>query len=298
MRFPVFPSRGRDRLIVMAGKGSSMMAAPARDRAFFDSLSQTFARIGTESAGERILAMGRFFLGAPYGAGTLERQGPEETVIDLRRFDCFTFVETVVALVHSFYSGPAFFDRYRDILTLIRYRGGRRDGYASRLHYFSDWLYDNERKGIIGNISRILDGQPFEKKINYMTGHPDQYPALKNRDVYRQMRDVERRMQRRMRHYIPKAMLKNMEGRIADGDLIAFTSTTEGLDCAHVGIAVRVEGGLHLLHASSAAGGVIVSRETLDRYLDANEAFSGIMVARMAERAGGPILKNGRIREV
>lgn len=260
-----------------------MMAAQARDRAFFDSRSQTFARIGTESAGERILDMGRLFLGAPYGAGTLEKQGPEETVIDLRRFDCFTFVETVVALVLSFYSAPASFDRYRDILTLIRYRGGRTDGYASRLHYFSDWLYDNERKGIIGNISRILDGQPFEKKINYMTGHPDQYPALKNRDVYRQMRDVERRIQRRLRHYIPKAMLKNIEGRITDGDLIAVTSRLDGLDVSHVGIAVRSGRRIHLLHASSAAGGVIVSRETLDRYLDANEAYSGIMVARMAD---------------
>jgi hypothetical protein len=269
------------------------MTARVRDRAFFDSLSRTFARTGADGAGKRILALGRLFLGVPYAAGTLEHQGPESLVIDLQRFDCFTFVENVVALAHSFASGPASFDRYREMLAFIRYRGGRTDGYASRLHYFTDWLSDNERKGIVRQVSRLMGGRPFEKKINYITAHPDQYPALTDRDIYRRMQSVERRMQRRRLHYIPKMMLKNMEGRIDDGDLIAFTSTTEGLDCAHVGIAVRVEGGLHLLHASSDADGVIVSGETLGSYLAAHDTFSGIMVARMVERAGGGGLKNG-----
>jgi hypothetical protein len=264
-----------------------MRAAPASERAFFDSLAHQFDRIRADSAGDRILRLGRLFLGAPYAAGTLEREGPEALVIDMRRFDCFTFVETVVALAHSLSFGPPSFDRFSDMLLRIRYRGGRTDGYASRLHYFSDWLCDNGRKGLIRSISRVLGGQPFEKKIHYMTHHPDNYPALADRDVFRWMRVVERRMQQRVRHYIPKTMLKHIEGRIADGDLIAVTTRIDGLDVSHVGIACRVEGDLHLLHASSAAGAVIVSPETLCRYLAQDETLSGVMVARIVERAEG-----------
>ena len=262
-----------------------MMAAGFRDREIFNALSQNFDRDKAGAAGERILALGRHFLGAPYAARTLEKDGPEALVINLRQFDCFTFVENIVVLAHLFSSGPVSFDRYREALTFIRYRRGGLNGYASRLHYFSDWLFDNQRKGIVKNISPILGGQPLLKKIHFMTGHPDQYPALKDRAVYRQMRAVERRMQQRVHHYIPKAALKKMEGRIADGDLIAVTTRIEGLDATHAGIAVHVGQRLHLLHASSHAGRVLVSTETLDRYLAGNKTCSGVMVARMVESA-------------
>lgn len=262
-----------------------MMAAGFRDREIFNALSQNFDRHMAGNAGERILALGRYFLGAPYASGTLEKDKPEALVVNLRQFDCFTFVENCVVLAHLFSSGPVSFARYREALTFIRYRRGRLDGYASRLHYFSDWLFDNQRKGIVKNISFILGGQPLSKKIHFMTGHPDQYPALQDRAVYRQMRDVERRTQHRVRHYIPKAALKKMEGRIADGDLIAITTRIEGLDVTHAGIAVHVGQGLHLLHASSLAGCVLVSTETIDRYLTENKTCSGVMVARMTESA-------------
>jgi hypothetical protein len=260
-----------------------MMAAGFQDREIFDALSQNFDRDKAGAGGERILALGRHFLGAPYAAGTLEMEGPEALVINLRQFDCFTFVENIVVLAHLFSSGPASFARYREALAFMRYRRGRLDGYASRLHYFSDWLFDNQRKGIVKDLSFVLGGRSLSKKIHFMTGHPDQYPALKDRAVYRQMRAVERRMQRRVRHVIPKAALKKMEGRIAGGDLIAVTTRTEGLDVTHAGIAVHVGQRLRLLHASSHAGRVLVSAETLDRYLAGNKTCSGVMVARMVE---------------
>ncbi|MFH1078664.1 MAG: N-acetylmuramoyl-L-alanine amidase-like domain-containing protein [Pseudomonadota bacterium] len=262
-----------------------MTGAGFQDREIFYALLQHFDRDKSGTAGERILALGRYFLNAPYAAGTLEKAGTESLVVNLRQFDCFTFVEHCIALMHLFSSRRVSFARYREILTFVRYRRGRLDGYASRLHYFSDWLFDNQRKGIVKNISFILGGQPLLKKIHFMTGHPDQYPALKDHAVYRQMRTVEKRMQRRVRHYIPKAALKKMGGRIADGDLIAVTARIEGLDVIHAGIAVHVGQRLHLLHASSHAGCVLVSTETLDRYLAGNKACSGIMVARINEHA-------------
>ncbi|MBA4397446.1 MAG: DUF1460 domain-containing protein [Syntrophus sp. (in: bacteria)] len=264
---------------------SPLMTESFLEQEIFYALGRNFDRGKAVAAGERILAVGRYFLGAPYAAGTLEKDGPEALVVNLRQFDCFTFVENTVVLAYLFSSGPVSFARYREALTYIRYRSGRQDGYASRLHYFSDWLFDNQRKGIMKDISAGLGGQPFSKKINFMTGHPDQYPALNDRTVYRQMRAVERRMQRRVRYCIPKAALRKMEGRIAGGDLLAMTTRIDGLDVTHAGIAVHVGKQLHLLHASSLAGCVLVSTETLESYLAGNKTCSGVMVARMAESA-------------
>jgi hypothetical protein len=269
--------------IVKARKGPAafIMDTDFRDRKIFDALIRTFTREKANNAGEWMIRLGRYFLGAPYAAGTLEKEGPEALVMNLRQFDCFTFVENIIALSRLFLSGHVSFDRYREILAFIRYRQGCLNGYASRLHYFSDWIFDNERKGIVKNISRLLDGRPFSKKNNFMTEHPDQYPALKDRDVYRQMRVMEKRVQQRVRYYIPRVSLKRVETQIADGDLIAVTTRVEGLDVTHVGVAVHERQKIHFLHASSLAGSVIISTETLEHYLAGSKDRSGIMVARV-----------------
>jgi len=41
-------------------------------------------------------------------------------------------------------------------LQLVRYRGGIIDGYPSRLHYTTDYWYDNERKGVLKVVTRQI----------------------------------------------------------------------------------------------------------------------------------------------
>jgi hypothetical protein len=72
-----------------------------------------------------------------------------------------------------------------------------------------------------------------------------------------------------------------LEEQIRDGDLIAMTTNTEGLDVQHVGFAVRVKNRIHLLHASSKEGKVVLSKKTLYRHLMQSKVRSGIMVARI-----------------
>jgi cell wall-associated NlpC family hydrolase len=256
-----------------------------QDRKIFDALARKFIREKADTAGEWMIRLALHFLGSPYGAGTLDKEGPEALVVNLRRFDCMTFVETVAALSRMFLSGLVTYEHFREILTVIRYRQGHLHGYASRLHYFSDWLFDNRRKGIVKNISRIAGGRPLSKKIHYMTQHPEQYPALEDPGVYRQIRAIERRLQRRVCYFIPQGILNKMEARIANGDLLAATTRIEGLDVTHVGIAVRRKQRIHFLHASSLAGEVIISEETLERYLAGSKDRSGIILARMVESA-------------
>ena len=261
------------------------MVCTPRDRRIFASLLETVHRrnVPGHSVGKLAAEIGTCLLETPYAAGTLERRGPEELVVNLRRMDCFTLVENALALARLIRSGKSAFEDYAAELAQIRYRQGRLAGYASRLHYFSDWVFDNQRKGIVKDITRLLGGQPCLKKIGFMTRNADRYPPLGNRDIFRQIRALEKKMSRRNRCLLSRGFVKQADGRIADGDLIAVTASAEGLDVMHAGLAVRVRGKIRLLHASATARKVVISRETLDRYLAGSGSRTGILVARAVE---------------
>jgi hypothetical protein len=230
--------------------------------------------------GDLIIEIGRFSLGAPYQAGTLEAAGREKLVINLAEFDCTTFVETVLALTQCAAAGKLSPSEFRKNVKFIRYRQAKIDGYASRLHYFTDWLSDNKKKKVLKDVSRLLNGKPKRKKINFMTTHRELYAGLKNKEHLSKMLLVEKNLSRRAFYIIDRDKVARMQSAIQQGDIIAFATNQEGLDVAHVGFAVWQGRHLHLLHASSKEGAVVISNETLPAYLKFNKRFTGILIAR------------------
>jgi hypothetical protein len=259
----------------------------AQDRKRFGELIKHLEekKISERDPGQRVLEIGKFFLGAPYRGGLLETKRAEHLVINLREFDCLTFVETVVALAGCMNLQQESFETFKKWLRRIRYREGRLQGYPSRLHYFCDWIYDNNRKGILRDVTAEIGGRPWRKPLTFMTTHPDLYAPLRSAGNLRRMKAIERKISRRALFFIPKKDLGRLEHRIREGDLIAITTNTDGLDAQHVGFAARVKNHIHLLNASSAEGKIVLSKQTLRRYLMQGKTRSGIMVARVL--AGG-----------
>ncbi len=236
---------------------------------------------GRNFSGDLIVEAGRLFLGAPYRENTLEGPGREKLIVHLCAFDCMTFVETVLALVRCAASGKLSPPEFRRNLQCIRYRGGKIDGYASRLHYFTDWLADNQKKKVLKDVTRLLGGRHMRKTIHFMTTHRQRYAALIRQNQAEKIRQTERRLSRRTFYVIAREEAPRVQAGIQPGDIIAFTTGEEGLDVAHVGFAVREQGRLRLLHASSREGAVVVSRETPAVYLRRHRNFTGILVGRM-----------------
>lgn len=232
------------------------------------------------STGNLVCAIGNYFLGAPYQPGTLETGNKEKLTINLIEFDCLTFLETVLALSRCVTAGKISKTEFQSFLQYIRYRSGIIDGYSSRLHYFSDWLRDNEKKGILRDISLKLKAVAGRKQINYMTTHRTSYPALESEEEFQKMKLIEKRISRRNFNIIDKNEAGKMLSEIENGDIIAFVSSEGGIDIAHVGFAEWKGRTLHLLHASSKEGSVIISQKTLFAYLKQNKKFSGFIVAR------------------
>jgi hypothetical protein len=226
-----------------------------------------------------VLAVAGRFLGAPYAASSLERTS-ETLVVNLRAFDCFTLVENVLVLAILARTGPRNFGAFAAALRAARYHGGVVAGYASRRHYFTDWVFTQVRRGLLRDLTPSLGGRPFRKRISYMSDHRGRYPALQDAESFRGLRQAETRISRRLRHGLPRAAVPAAEPGIGGGDVIAVLTDTEGLDCLHAGFAVRRDGRVHLLHASSRAGAVIVSPEPLADYLAADPRRTGILVAR------------------
>ncbi len=226
---------------------------------------------------ERLLFFAQQFIGKPYVAHTLEK--PKETlVVNFQAFDCATFVETVIALTLAQDSS---FESFQHQLQQLRYRYGKVNGYASRLHYFSDWLVTNERKGYIQNITSSCGGQPYNKDISYMSAHTQQYPALADYKSLEGIKMAEWDLKRAKLSYIPKNKLLALESCIQTGDIIAITSSITGLDIAHEGFAIRQNGRVYLLHASQDFGKVMITKEPLVEYLSRHPKQTGVMISRV-----------------
>lgn len=224
-----------------------------------------------------------FFLDRPYVSHTLEMDGEEKLVVNLREFDCTTFVESVIALVRTVYSGDADFETFLQELQYIRYRDGDLRGYASRLHYTSDWLYDNEKKKLLKNSAACLGGIREQKRIDFMTTHRSAYRQLKNNDdLLKEMQKIEEDVNKRKGfYYLPKGNISVRESMIPHMSVVAFTTSIKGLDVTHMGFAFRTGDRLTFIHASSAQKKVVIDQDTLSDYCTTRSSCTGIIVLEL-----------------
>jgi hypothetical protein len=216
-------------------------------------------------------------------ASTLEVSDNETLVVNLRELDCTTFVENCIVLSGAIKSGRLSFDDYCALLTYIRYRAGEIDGYASRLHYISDWAYENEEKGILKNISGEAGGKVILKIINFMSTHPQSYKHLKdNKENIAKIKEIEDSINSRKAYIvIPASAIPASSKDIQNGDIIAFAASTGGLDYSHVGIAYWENEQLHFIHASGKMKKVVIEQKTLFGYYKDSESCTGISIFRI-----------------
>jgi hypothetical protein len=249
-------------------------------------------RLDTLPMGNAMAALGRTFVGTTYVPQTLEVEGPEHLVINFRGLDCVTFVENVFTLARfvKAYGSRALVDRagseaaYAALLAQVRYRDGTIEGYPSRLHYFSDWIADNTRRGLVRDVTADLGGIRDEEPIDFMTTHTDAYRQLADADNVARVRRTEEELSAAGRAFIPQERIADVAGGIQDGDIIAATSTVQGLDVAHTGLALWVDGTLRLMHAPLVGDSVQISEITLAERIQGISGQDGIMVARPQAR--------------
>lgn len=223
------------------------------------------------------------FTGTPYGAATLEGDSTEVLRVNLDSMDCTTFVETVLALAYTANERRQSWRDFTYNLRRLRYRNGETDGYASRLHYISDWIVDNVARGNVREITRELPNARYAvKTLDYMTRNRDKYPALADSATYARMKNVESGFSNHRYPYLKAAGLndKKLLQAVSDGDMVCFTTSTRGLDVTHVGIVTITDGTPRLIHASSKEGRVLLDPLSLSAYIARNRP-EGLRIIRL-----------------
>ncbi|MBX7243569.1 MAG: DUF1460 domain-containing protein [Bacteroidia bacterium] len=235
----------------------------------------------TESVSDCVIEYGTSFIEVPYVSHTLEENETEQLVVNLDKFDCATYVESVLAMAIVSVRDKNQYDKFAEMLQKLRYHGGVIDGYASRIHYFSDWLYENTQNGILENVTARIGGEAYQKPVSFMSSNPKLYKHLAgNPDAQEKIRQTEQQMNERKMFYIPKEKVKSVEPEIQEGDIIGITTSVKGLDISHEGFAIKRKGRIHLMHASSDEKKVVISAQPLAEYLMSHKSQTGIMVCR------------------
>lgn len=233
------------------------------------------------SIGDLMVETVRFFLGTPYVAGTLEEE-PERLIVNLSGLDCMTLVENTLALAWSVKHNYSY-EGYVSVLKDLRYRntGNQALDYTDRLHYTTDWIYENEKKGYLKNVTEEIGGQPLQLDLSFMSTHSDKYKQLKG-DPKRivKIAAMEEEINARSHYYIPQDEINRYADQIRNGDIVCFVTTVRGLDISHVGIVCRERDKLTFIHASTTKKQVIVNKESLQEYVQEIKSNKGIMIVR------------------
>lgn len=235
-------------------------------------------RINGDPVGRQMVRAAQALIGQPYMAGTLEELPEERLCLYLTRTDCILFVETCLGLVQATRQGGGFETFAKEVLQ-SRYRNGRCERFEDRLHYTTEWARQGVKRGVLEDVTKELGGVPFNHPVHYMSQHPEAYKRMTDPAA---IADAEESINAEVSAYIPKERLAGALDGIQTGDIILFTSRTEGLDVAHCGIA-KVDPGkpVRFIHASTTAMEVVLEPKTLEEYLAGRKAVTGIQVFRV-----------------
>lgn len=267
-------------LVFFQGQAADKLYYTDADRAIFDRYLSEMIPKKSLPTGELMVQTARFFLNAPYVAATLEKE-PEGLVINLREMDCMTLVENVVALTRTMQSAVPSFDEFCKNLQTIRYRNGEIHDYTDRLHYTTDWIFENQQKGIVKDVTHEIGGISLPVDVSFMSTHPDSYKPLKDHpERVARIAAKEKEINARPYYYIPESEIDRLAEGIKEGDIVCFVTTIKGLDISHVGVVCRVGDKLTFIHASTTQKKVIVNEAPLQEYVESIKRNSGIMIVR------------------
>ena len=239
--------------------------------------------------GERTAAVGQALVGTRYKHFTLEIDNRiESPSVNFQGMDCWTFFEIALSFARMLNEPESNWtpERLLHYIEMDRYRRGECTGdYLSRLHYLEDWLYDNNRRGLVEDLTRDLGGRSVPHSAREMSVGWRHYRYLAaNRSLLGPLARMEANVSSRALYEIPKNKVAGIESKLRSGDIIGIISHDRGglYSTAHVGLALRTSDGvLHFMHASSPSNyGRVVVDSQLSKYLYRYRSDSGILVAR------------------
>lgn len=283
------PTLARQPLAELAS-GSTIDSTELKGKTIFYRLvnKATTKNWQTLPMGELIGKLTHELEGTPYVASTLEIYPDREACsVNLLGLDCVTFVETTLALARMLKKGGRKPEDLLSEIALIRYRNGTAGDYSTRLHYMSDWLADNTKKGLVKPLDQLPGAVPFTQKVGFMSTHPASYRRLISQpEQVEKIKKCEEVINGRSLKYVPLNKIAAVEPLLKTGDIVAVCTSQAGLDVVHTGFVYRTADGIaHFIDASSSKSKMKVTLESgpISGSLHWSKNLTGVMFARPLE---------------
>jgi hypothetical protein len=242
--------------------------------------------------GERLNNFALALQGTPYVNYTLELDDRiEAPSVNMNGMDCWTLFEIALAMgrLVALHPPPYSPQEMLRLIELDRYRDGRCNGkFVSRMHHLEHWKADNQRRGLVRDITPSLGGIPLRREMGYMGKRPHLFRQLRaDPSMVPEMIRIEKELSSRGITYIPKSQVPKIEPRLRNGDIICIVCKWPGAYTSHVGLASRDRKGvLRFLHASKNHRKVVLDARLSD-YLAKFGTHAGIYVVRPLDLPGG-----------
>jgi len=271
-------------LAIFLGILASTPAAVADDSA--TKLANWYHEVGapraSESFGHYLARTARVQHGAKY-AEVAPHPGHETLRMELDAFECVSFIEAAIAVARCGWISETTESCFMRELEASRYRSGHMGDYSTRLHYFTDWIGDNERRGRISNLTASFGGKPVQKDFFYITQRVLKRAAMEatERDLLSHaIKATEARLSSTRHSVLSRDSAPRVLNELRDGDLVAFVRERPGLLVHHAGFVYWANGTPRLLHASSYHGRVVITVRDVTNYLLRRPERRGVMIVR------------------
>jgi hypothetical protein len=232
-----------------------------------------------ESFGELTVRAAMYQLDKPY-IDRAQTDDSERLKVRLEDFQCVSFVESSLAVARCHWQGAPKETCFIQELKEFRYRHGHMDGYASRLHYFSEWLSDNSVRNRLAPIGAKVGARPWVQPFHFMTQHPTLYPMLGVSSRLEAIMETEQKLSRKTHLVLERQHIAKAQRKFVSGDLVGLVGSKDGLLITHAGFISRGQDAVpRLLHASSHHGRVLLT-SSIAHYVKRQKKRRGIVVAR------------------
>ena len=254
-----------------------------------DDVRQWHQRLGPPLSGDDfghyVARAARIQHGASYRVAP-QPPGRETLQLDLDTFECVSFIESTLAIARCGWRSDTSEQCFASEVEKSRYRNGELRDYASRLHYFTEWIEDNDRRGRVEDLTTRLGGEPVRREFFHISKRVLPAAALTSEartELTQAIATTELRLSDKEHAVLTRESAPDVLSGLSDGDLVAFVRERAGLLIHHAGFVYWANGTPRLLHASSYHERVVITQRDVTNYLLRRPERRGVLVVRPLE---------------
>lgn len=239
-----------------------------------------------EDYGKRIVEAAQTLKGIPLGKSA-DNDTIGTMVVRLDSLNQREFIYLSMALAKTAQLTVPSLREFEKNLENISRRKGIDEGFASQFLYGSDWIVDNVYRGNLKEMTEYVEnGNSRTKTLDYVSRHPEQFPAMSDSVVADKVKVVEFGYRSHRIPHLKKQSINNkkVKEELRSGDIIILSPMDYDFDIYDIGI-VRVEDGEpYLIHISREKNEVGIDSYPLSRlFKNEGQHFYGFRWLRPIE---------------